>query len=137
MTKNEEKHLLIETLKSKDEGLFIERDRIITSSFDTVVSKNDKKESIKKTVEMKYRVLSVYTKRYNKWFMTNEKQKWNVGMKKEDLKKFRCSVRLLVDGAFEGYDDVPLISNEWPRNHICKVISGLEIVNVLDQMFNY
>ena len=86
---------------------------------------------------MKYRVLSVYKKQSNKWFMTSEKQMWNASMKEEDLKKFRCSVRLLVDGAFEQHEDVPLISNKWPRNHICKVISGLEIVNVLDQMFNY
>ena len=44
--------------------------------------------------------------------MTDEKQKWDVAMKEEDLKKFRCSVRLLVDGAFEAYDNIPLISND-------------------------
>ena len=58
-------------------------------------------------------------------------------MKEEDLKKFRHTVRLIVDEAFEGHDDVALISNKWPRKHICKVMSGLEIANVLDQIFNY
>jgi len=69
--------------------------------------------------------------------MTSEKQKWNPLMKEEDLKKFRCTIRMIVDGAFEGYDDIPLTSDEWPRKHICKLISGVEIVNVLDQMHNY
>ena len=137
MNKNEEKCLPDEKIANKDDGLCIERDRIITTSFEIMISNDDNKEKKTKTVEMKYRVLSVYKKQSNKWFMTSEKQMWNASMKEEDLKKFRCSVRLLVDEVFEQYKDVLLISNEWPRNHICKVISGLEIVNVLDQMFNY
>ena len=54
-----------------------------------------------KTVEMKYRVLSVYKKQSNKWFMTSDKQMWNTSMKEDDLKKFHCSVRLLEDRAFK------------------------------------
>ena len=119
------------------ECLFIERDRIITSNITIRLSNENNNETTKKTIEMKYRVLSVCTKRYNRWFMTSEKQKWNPFMKEEDLKKFRCAIRMIVDGAFEGYDDMPLISEEWPRNHICKVITGVEIVNVLNEMHNY
>ena len=86
---------------------------------------------------MKYRFHSIYTKRYNKWFMTSEKQPWNRFMKEEDVKKFRCAIRMIVDGAFEGYDDIALISDEWPRKHVFKLISGLEIVNVHNEMHNY
>ena len=52
MIKNEETKLAIKKLQSEDEELFLERDRIIATSFDIVVSNNDKKERIKKTVEM-------------------------------------------------------------------------------------
>ena len=44
---------------------------------------------------------------------------------------------MIIEGAFEGYDDVALNSDEWPRNHICKVISGLDIANVHNEMHNY
>ena len=44
--------------------------------------------------------------------MTLDKQPWNRFMKEEDLKKFRCAIRMIVDGAFEGHDDVALISDE-------------------------
>ena len=53
------------------------------------------------------------------------------------LKKNRCAIRMIVDGAFEGHDDVALISDEWPRKHVFKLISGLEIVNVHNEMHNY
>ena len=69
--------------------------------------------------------------------MTLDKQPWNRFMKEEDLKKFRCAIIMIVDGTFEGYDDVALISDEWPRKHICKLISGLEIINVPNEMHNY
>ena len=58
-------------------------------------------------------------------------------MKERDLKRFRCAIRMIVDGAFEGHDDTPLILDEWPRKHICKLTSGLEIANVLNKMCNY
>ena len=86
---------------------------------------------------MKYRVLSVYTKRSNKWFMTSIKQMWNRFMKEEELKKFRCAIRLIVEGAFEGYDDIALTSDECPRKYFCKIITGLDIVNVHNEMHNY
>ena len=58
-------------------------------------------------------------------------------MKEEELKKFCCTIRMIIEGAFEGHDDVALTSNEWPRKHICKIISGLDIVNVHNEMHNY
>jgi hypothetical protein len=119
------------------EDIMIERDRIIACNVELMMLNEETKEKEKREMKIKYRVLSVYTKRYNKWFMTSEKQPWNQFMKQEDLKKYRCSVRMIVDGAFEGYEDVALNSEEWPRKHICKHISGVEISNVLNEMYNY
>jgi len=134
----EEKYKCKYDNKDKNENeLFVERDRIITCNYDIKIFNEETKKKDKKIVEMKYRVLSVHTKRYNRWFMTLDKQPWNQFMKEDDLKKYRCTVRMIIDGAFEGYDDVALNSEEWPRKHICKVISGLDITNVHHEMFNY
>ena len=54
--------------------LFVKRDRIITCNFEIGIFNDKTKEKEKKKVDMKYRVLSVYTKQYNKWFMTLDKQ---------------------------------------------------------------
>ena len=124
----------------KDNGvneILIERDRIITCEFDVIFLNEETKENEKREMKLKYRVLSVYTKQYNKWFMTSEKQPWNQFMKEDELKKYRCAVRMVVEGAFEGYEDVALNSVEWPQKHICKLISGLEIANVHNDMYNY
>ena len=58
-------------------------------------------------------------------------------MKEEDFKKFQCTIRIIVDRAFEGHDDAALTSDEWPRKHVCECMSGLEIVNVLNEMCDY
>ena len=136
--KMEEKYQCKDDNEDKDgNDLFVERDRIITCNFEMEIFNDMTKETEKKKVEMKHRVLSVYTKRYNKWFMTLDKQPWNRFMKEEELKKYRCTVRMIIDGAFEGHDDVALISDEWPRKHICKLISGLDIASVHNEMHNY
>ena len=95
------------------------------------------KEKEKREMKVKHRVLSAYTKRHNKWFMTLDKQPWNQIMKQADLKKHRYTVRMIIDGAFEGYEDVALNSDEWPSKHACKLIFGLDIANVHNEMCNY
>ena len=124
----------------KDKGVedvFIERDRIIACSFVVDALNESDNENEKKKLDMKHRVLSVHTKRSNKWFMTSIKQTRNHFMKEEELKKFRCAIRLIVEGAFEGYDDVALTSDKCPRKHFRKIITGLDIVNVHNEMHNY
>ena len=76
-----------------------------------VLNKSDNKNE-KKKLCMKHRVLSVHKKSSNKWFMTSIKQTWNHFIKGEKLKKFLCAIRLTVEGAFEGHDDVALTSDE-------------------------
>ena len=124
----------------KDEikkDILIERDRIVACNVEMIMLNEDTKEKEKMEVKIKHRVLSVHTKRCNKWFMTSDEQPWNQFMKEEELKKCWCSVRMIADGAFEGYEDVALNSEEWPRKHICKLISGVEIANVLNEMCDY
>ena len=44
---------------------------------------------------------------------------------------------MIVDRAFEDYDNVALISDEWPHKHLCKLESGLKIIKVLNEIHNY
>ena len=48
MNKNEEKCLPDEKIANKDDGLCIERDRIITTSFEIMISNDDNKEKIQR-----------------------------------------------------------------------------------------
>ena len=135
-----EKHAMKKKEESNDKGgseALIERDRMIFCDAEILIVNEETKKKEKKEMKIKHRALSVRTKRYNKWFMTSDKQPWNQFMKKEDLKKHRCSVRMTIDSAFEGYEDVELNSDDWPSKQVCKVISGLEIANVHNEMFNY
>ena len=90
-------------LKDKEKvELHVERDRIISSSFEVKNANNNEdkdKAKDKKIIIHKYRVLSVYAKKYNKWFMTEEKQPWSPFMTEDELKQYRCAVRMVVDGA--------------------------------------
>ena len=95
------------------------------------------KEKEKREMKVKCRVLSVHTKRHNKWFMTLDKQPQNQFMKQDDLKKCRCAVRIIIDRVFEGHEDMTLNLDEWPSKHACKLASGLDVANVHNGIFNY
>ena len=63
--------------ETKDEGrndILIERDRIITCDVEIIMFNEETKEKEKREMKVKCRVLSVHTKRHNKWFMTLDKQ---------------------------------------------------------------
>ena len=84
-----------------------------------------------------YRVLAVFTKAQNKWFMTADKQKWSRDMKPDELKKYRCAIRMITDGYVEDYDDVDLNSSDFQLNDLVKIISGLDIIDVRRSLFSY
>ena len=44
---------------------------------------------------------------------------------------------MIVEGAFEECDDVATTLDEWPRKYVCKIVSGLDIVNAHNEMRNY
>ena len=84
-----------------------------------------------------YRVLAVFTKSYNKWFMTEDKQMWSADMKPEDLEKYRCSVRMITDGSVEDYEDVDLNTSLFELKSVARIVTGLDIICVHNCMFVY
>ena len=78
-----------------------------------------------------YRVLAVFDKLANKWFMTGEKKAWSRSTKEEDKKRYKVRMRMVTDGALEKYDDVALHDDSFRQNQIYRVVTGAEIVDVL------
>ena len=80
-----------------------------------------------------YRVLGVYDKSYNKWWMTGKGYPWSPSMEEAKKKEFKLAVRMMEDGALTVYEDVTMTSNEDEMNisHICRIIDGTDIERVL------
>ena len=120
---------------NENPNLLIERDRIVTVNVKRIIIENEieKAEVVKKL----YRVLAVFTKSYNKWFMTEDKQMWSADMKPEDLEKYRCSVRMITDGSVEDYEDVDLNTSLFELKSVARIVTGLDIICVHNCMFVY
>ena len=82
----------------------------------------------------KYRVVCVYDKYLNKWFMTGEKKRWGQSMSKEEKKKYKVGLRMIEEDLVDDYDDVALDSTAFKDKDICKVINGNDIVGVCEKI---
>ena len=100
-----------------------------------IAKDEDKKKEI--STKQRYRVLAVCTKSHNKWFMIAEKQRWSREMNTDDLKKYRCAIRMITDGYVDDYDDVDLNASDFRLKDVVRVISGLDIINVHSSLFSY
>ena len=86
------------------------------------------------TVTKPYRVVDVYDKHFNKWFMSkarNPVKNW----KKED-KKFKLKIRMLEKNAINEYCDTPLHGSEYSKESICRIIEDCMIVDVVGKLQN-
>ena len=107
----------------------------LTCDATSVVIENETKRT--KITKRLCRVLAVFTKSYNKWIMTEDKQRWSPDMKETELKKYRCSVRMITDDSVEEYEDVDLNTNTFELKTIAKIISGVDIISVHNSLFTY
>ena len=82
-------------------------------------------------------MLAVFTKSYKKWFMTEEKQMWSADMKPVDLKKCRCSVRMITEGSVEDYEDVDLNTSHFELKSVARTATGIDISCVHNCLFTY
>ena len=78
-----------------------------------------------------YKVLSVFDKMSNKWFMTPELPKiWSKGMRVEEKKKYKVRIRMVIDGVLEKFDDIALDCKDFQPDDIYTCVLGNEIVDV-------
>ena len=78
-----------------------------------------------------FRVITVYEKYYNKWFMAK------LGFKrwKREPKPYKVSIRMLEKNALNEYSDVDLVGGSaFPKKDICQVIEDSLIQNVVGKL---
>jgi hypothetical protein len=66
----------------------IERDRLILSQIKNIA---------KVSMQAKYRVIGVYDKSYNKWFMAKENNKHWMSLSQQERKKYKVAIRMVED----------------------------------------
>jgi hypothetical protein len=71
--------------------LMIERDRLIMRQIKTGTDTSTTQ------IPAKYRVIGVYEKSYNKWFMAKENKKPWVSLSRQDRKKYIVAIRMVED----------------------------------------
>ena len=77
-----------------------------------------------------YRVLGLYEKPYNKWFMSGEKKAWGDKMKTEDKKKYKIAIRMIEEGVLTDFDDVDLTDSRYDIKDIFRIVDGTDIITV-------
>lgn len=87
-------------------------------------------------VPFEYRVLGVYDKSYNKFFMTGDKKKWGKLVPQDDLKKYKIALMMVKRDVVDGYYDVSLHCpiDGCKRKDVCRIINGTMVEAVLGDL---
>ena len=123
--------------KKESNVLCLERDKItISNVFETPADKT------KKAIPCSFRALGACTKQRNKWFVTLKKIIWLPRDKKENKKKHRVAIRMVVE-AIRKLDEDLVVSCETRCQHDCgfnqmvRVINSNDFVDATDRLFIY
>ena len=81
----------------------------------------------------KYRVITVYEKLYNKWFITGENKYWSIDLTKNEKKNYKVEDRT-IDNKVLGYGDVPLDDHAHLRKDIIRVVDENMVVSVVGML---
>ena len=116
-----------------DSEVMIERDRLILSQIKNIAKVN---------MQAKYRMIGVYDKSYNKWFMAKENKKHWMSLSQQERKKYKVAIRMVEDVDTESLSendcqDVSFHDARFKQGDICKIVHGNEICDVLRFMHKY
>ena len=112
---------------------------------DTIIKPNViqvQQDKSKVMVPFTFRALGIFTKRHNKWHMTENKIIWKPGDAKENKKKYRVAMRIVHEKIHKPYEDY-IISHKTCYEHehrhveMVRVIEGNDIADVTDRFFIY
>ena len=128
-TKGTEDEIVVAT----NSEVMIERDRLILSQIKNIA---------KVSMQAKYRVIGVYDKSYNKWFMAKENKKHWMSLSQQERKKYKVAIRMVEDLGTESLsendcEDVSFHDARFKQGDICKIVHGNEICDVLPFMHKY
>ena len=81
-------------------------------------------------VQRQFRILEIYEKFYNKWFISKEATKrW-----KKEKKPFKMMVRMLKMNEVDEYSDEEMYGSSFNKDEICKNVEDKMIVNVVGKL---
>ena len=78
----------------------------------------------------KCRIITMYNKSYNKWFITGEKNYWYIDLEKNENKNFKVGARI-IDNKVLGYEDVPLGDHVHLSKYIIRLFDGTMVVSLV------
>ena len=81
----------------------------------------------------KYRVITVYEKLYNKWFITGENKYWSIDLAKNEKKPLKVEARM-IDKKVLGYEDVPLDNYARLSKDIIRLVDGTVVVYIVGML---
>ena len=81
----------------------------------------------------KYRVITVYKKSYNKWFINVKKKYWYIDLAKNEKKNFKVEDRM-IDNKVLGNEDVPLDDHSHLRKDTICVVGGTMVVSAVGML---
>jgi len=110
--------------KLSDEDILIERDVIILVNVKLGVG------AAATTVQCKFRVLEIFEKYYNKWFVSKEPRK----KFKKEKKPYKIIARMLEVNAMNEYSGVALYGSGFNKDDICKNIEDSMIFRVVGKL---
>ena len=76
------------------------------------------------------RVINIFDKYYNKWFMSKEAHKvW-----KKETKRYKLEVRMLDKNPLNQYVDFALVGNDtYAKADICMIVDDKQVVSVVEK----
>ena len=118
---------------AKDGSSFVIGDKLIERGVVVLVNIKVGIGSSASTVLLPFRVVDIYDKYYNKWFMSKSRspiKNW-----KKEPKKFKLKIRMLSKDIVNEYCDVGLVGNtDYSKGNICGIIEDSQIVNVVGKL---
>lgn len=117
----------------EDGSLFAAGDMLIERDVVVLVNIKVGKGASASTVLLPFRVVDIYDKYYNKWFMS--KSKHPIKNWKKETKMFKLKIRMLDKDIVNEYCDVGLCGNStYSKENICGIIESSQIVSVVGKL---
>ena len=87
--------------------------------------------------EYPFRVLGIYEKYYNKWYLGKVPKKlWPRNEQEKDEKKYKLDIRMLDKDAVNECADVPMYHADFTKKNVYQTIEDSQIVSIVGQLFD-
>ena len=82
---------------------------------------------------LKYCVITVYKKSYNKQFITGKNKYWYIDLAEKENKKFKVEA-IMIDNKVLRYEDVPIDDHAHLGKYIIRIVNGSIVVYIVGML---